>query len=169
MKRFRTIANLLVAGLLLGGLVACGGNAARSARNGSATERSSDKGSATAAPAGSKEKERKGRIITLSDKMLTEGGTDTLRFGHLGSGEIAVQRFWIENASAKPVVLVSTQRSCGCVSIDYDPQPIAPATSRKMEITFDSRGEYGWQLKRMDLFFSGAPKPIRLFIEADIE
>ena len=168
MKRFRTIANLLVAGLLLGGLVACGGNAARSVRNGSATERSADKGSA-AAPAGSKEKERKGRIITLSDKMLTEGGTDTLRFGHLGSGEIAVQRFWIENASAKPVVLVSTQRSCGCVSIDYDPQPIAPATSRKMEITFDSRGEYGWQLKRMDLFFSGAPKPIRLFIEADIE
>ncbi len=168
MKRFRTVANLLVAGLLLGGLVACGGNAARSARNGSATERSADKGSA-AAPADSKEKERKGRIITLSDKMLTEGGTDTLRFGHLGSGEIAVQRFWIENASAKPVVLVSTQRSCGCVSIDYDPQPIAPATSRKMEITFDSRGEYGWQLKRMDLFFSGAPKPIRLFIEADIE
>ena len=36
--------------------------------------------------------ERKGRIITLTDKILDTGGTDTVRFGRLGSGEIAVLR-----------------------------------------------------------------------------
>ena len=34
--------------------------------------------------------ERKGRIISLTDSILTTGGTDTVRFGRLGSGEIAV-------------------------------------------------------------------------------
>ena len=33
--------------------------------------------------------ERKGRIITLTDKILDTGGTDTVRFGRLHSGEIA--------------------------------------------------------------------------------
>ena len=33
--------------------------------------------------------ERKGRIISLTDSILTTGGTDTVRFGRLGSGEIA--------------------------------------------------------------------------------
>ena len=36
--------------------------------------------------------ERKGRIISLTDSILTTGGTDTVRFGRLGSGEIAVLR-----------------------------------------------------------------------------
>ena len=35
--------------------------------------------------------ERKGRIISLTDSILTTGGTDTVRFGRLGSGEIAVR------------------------------------------------------------------------------
>ena len=30
--------------------------------------------------------ERKGRIISLTDSILTTGGTDTVRFGRLGSG-----------------------------------------------------------------------------------
>ena len=38
--------------------------------------------------------ERKGRIISLTDSILTTGGTDTVRFGRLGSGEIAVLRLW---------------------------------------------------------------------------
>ena len=39
--------------------------------------------------------ERKGRIISLTDSILTTGGTDTVRFGRLGSGEIAVLRLWL--------------------------------------------------------------------------
>ena len=97
------------------------------------------------------------------------GSSDTLRFGRLGSGEIAVLRFQLENTSAKPLVILSTQRSCGCISLDHDAQPLAPGQARTLEMTFDSRGEYGWQLKRMDLILSGARKPLRIFVEADIE
>ena len=116
-----------------------------------------------------KRKPFRGRIIAISDSVLMHGSTDTLRFGRLGSGEIAVLRFQLENTSAKPLVILSTQRSCGCISLDHDAQPLAPGQARTLEMTFDSRGEYGWQLKRMDLILSGAQKPLRIFVEADIE
>lgn len=116
-----------------------------------------------------KRKPFRGRIIAVSDSVLMHGSTDTLRFGRLGSGEIAVLRFQLENASAKPLVILSSQRSCGCISLDHDAQPIAPGQARTLEMTFDSRGEYGWQLKRMDLILAGARKPLRIFVEADIE
>lgn len=120
-------------------------------------------------PAKGNRKPFRGRIITLTDSLLVHGGSDTLRFGRLGSGEIAVQRFRIENASTKPLVLVSTQRSCGCISLDHDNQPLAPGRQLTLDMTFDSRGEYGWQLKRMDLIFAGARKPLRIYVEADVE
>ena len=116
-----------------------------------------------------KRKPFRGRIIAISDSVLMHGSTDTLRFGRLGSGEIAVLRFQLENTSAKPLVILSPQRSCGCISLDHDAQPLAPGQARTLEMTFDSRGEYGWQLKRMDLILSGAQKPLRIFVEADIE
>ena len=116
-----------------------------------------------------KRKPFRGRIIAVSDSVLMHGSTDTLRFGRLGSGEIAVLRFQLENASAKPLVILSSQRSCGCISLDHDAQPLAPGQARTLEMTFDSRGEYGWQLKRMDLILAGARKPLRIFVEADIE
>ena len=143
--RFITPGSL--AGVLLALLTACGGRAPRPVES-------------TA---------QKGRTIAITDSTIRHGGTDTIRFGHLGSGEIAVQRAWIENASAKPVVILSVRRSCGCTSLDVDKQPLAPGESRKMEITFDSRGQYGWQLKNLDLILAGAPKPLRLLIEADVD
>ena len=174
MQACRILRRILIAGLLPALITACGPNNTRRSQAGmdAASEAvGSANGAAapgTAAPSSSKTP-HKGLIIALTDSMLVHGGTDTIRFGRLGSGEIAVLRFRIENTTAKPVVLLSTQRSCGCISLSYDAQPIAPAETRTMEMTFDSRGEFGWQLKRMDLFFAGAARPLRLFVEADIE
>ena len=100
--------------------------------------------------------ERKGRIISLTDSILTTGGTDTVRFGRLGSGEIAV-------------AVASYRRSCGCTTLEFDAQPIAPGDARQVTLTFDSRGERGWQLKALDITLAGGQRPLRLFVEADIK
>lgn len=113
--------------------------------------------------------ERKGRIIALTDTILDTGGTDTVRFGHLRSGEIALLRIWLANESARPVAIISYDRSCGCTALEFDSEPITPGDARQVSLSFDSRGERGWQLKRLDIRFAGAGKPFRLFIEADIE
>ena len=51
--------------------------------------------------------ERKGRIIALTDSILTAGGTDTVRFGRLGSGEIAQLRIWLANDASHPVAVAA--------------------------------------------------------------
>lgn len=112
---------------------------------------------------------RSGRIIALTDSVLRNGGSDTIRFGHLGSGEIALSRFRIENRTEKPVVVTSYRTSCGCTSLEFDKQPLPPGGTLPVEITFDSRGEHGWQLKSVELLIAGAPRTFRLLVEADID
>ena len=110
--------------------------------------------------------ERKGRIISLTDSILTTGGTDTVR---LGSGEIAVLRLWLANDASRPVAVASYRRSCGCTTLEFDSQPIAPGDAQQVTLTFDSRGEWGWQLKTLDIALAGGAKPLRLLVEADVE
>lgn len=112
---------------------------------------------------------RKGRIIAFTDEMLDAGGTDTVRFGHMRSGEIAIMRLWLENRASRPVAIASYDRSCGCTSLEYDAQPLTPGDAGQITLTFDSRGERGWQLKTLDIRLGGAGKPLRLFVEADVE
>lgn len=114
-------------------------------------------------------RERKGRIITLTDEILAAGGTDTVRFGRMRSGEIAVLRLWLANEAAKPVAVVSYDRSCGCTTLEFDTQPITPGDARQVTLSFDSRGEKGWQLRTLDVRLAGAVRPLRLFVEADVE
>ena len=113
--------------------------------------------------------ERKGRIIALTDSILTTGGTDTVRFGRLGSGEIAQLQLWLANDASRPVAVASYRRSCGCTTLEFDSQPIAPGDARQVTLTFDSRGEWGWQLKTLDIALAGGAKPLRLLVEADVE
>ena len=100
---------------------------------------------------------RKGRIIAVTDTILDTGGTDTVRFGRMHSGEVAVLR------------LTRYDRNCGCTTLGYDAQPITPGDAQQVSLTFDARGEWGWQLKTLDIAFAGGRKPLRLFIEAEVE
>ena len=111
----------------------------------------------------------KGRIIRLTDRTLETGGSDTVRFGHLRSGEIAVVQLWLANQTTQPIILSDYRSSCGCTTLDFDTQPIRPGEAQRLALTFDSRGEWGWQLKSVDLFVAGSNRPFRLFVEADVE
>lgn len=92
-----------------------------------------------------------------------------MRFGRLGSGEIAVLRLWLATTRAVPWPSPPTGRSCGCTTLEFDAQPIAPGDARQVTLTFDSRGERGWQLKALDITLAGGQRPLRLFVEADIK
>lgn len=114
------------------------------------------------------EKSANALTIRLSDSLIRQGISDTLRFGRLHSGEIAHLDFWIENRTPKPVVPLMVKRTCGCTDLEYDPKPIAPREERRCRVVFDSRGIYGWQLKLIDLRLAGYERPVRLFVEADV-
>ncbi len=110
-----------------------------------------------------------GRTIVVTDSLLRTGGTDTLRFGRLREGETGLQRLRFENAATHPLTIVSLTRSCGCTTLEYDAEPIAPGSARRATLFFDTRGQQGWQLKNLDIAFAGAARPLRLLIEAEVE
>ena len=111
----------------------------------------------------------KGQIIRLTDAILAAGGSDTVRFGRLHTGEIAVVQLWIANQTKHPILLSDYRRSCGCTMLEFDTQPIRAGEAQCVSLTFDSRGEWGWQLKTVDLIVTGANRPLRLYVEAEIE
>ena len=112
---------------------------------------------------------RNAHAIILRDSLLERGMTDTIRFGHLYSGEIAHIDFWIENQTTKPVVPLMVKRTCGCTDLEYERQPIAPGEDRRCRMIFDTRGIYGWQLKVIDLKLGGVDRTVRIMVEADVE
>ncbi len=112
---------------------------------------------------------RHGQQIEITDSLLACGGADTVRFGRMHEGEIAVKRIWLVNRTATPVVPLDYDRTCGCTTLDFDRRPIRPDSAARVEIRFDSRGEWGWQMKRVDVKLSGQRQPFRLYVEADIE
>ncbi len=113
--------------------------------------------------------ERKGRTIVITDFVAAQGGTDTVRFGRMHSGEIGRLPLWIENASGRAAAILSYERSCGCTTLEYDAEPLAPGEARRVSLTLDTRGQKGWMLKTVDLRLAGTERPLRIFVEAEVE
>lgn len=107
--------------------------------------------------------------ITVTPELLREGASDTLRFGRLHKGEVAVKTLRIENGCEKPVVPLRHATSCGCVTLDYARRPIAPEASGDVRFEFDSRGEQGWQMKLIEFYFADSARPLKLYVEAEVE
>lgn len=118
---------------------------------------------------------RKGEVVHVADilhvdsTVMAEGASDTLRLGRMRQGEKAVKRLRIENGCSKPVVIVRHSTSCGCVVPEYERRPIPAGGSADIVFTFDSQGEYGWQMKLLDFYLSSAARPLKIYVEAEVE
>lgn len=95
--------------------------------------------------------------------------TDTIRFGRMHEGEIAVKQLVFKNSTPQPIVIKGYERTCGCTTLDHDNQPLMPGEERAVSLTFDARGAWGWQLKALTLQLAGPVTSHRLVVEADIE
>lgn len=147
--RMRSFAPLLCLLTLLG--TACGG-----------------RGSATAgAPA--REEAPIGQTIVLTDSTARTSGGDTVRFGLMQSGEIAVKPLVLHNRTERPLLLTGTTQNCGCVSLEYDTRPIQAGERRAARLCFDARGLTGWQFKAIDLHVAGMERTVRLYVDVDVE
>ena len=113
--------------------------------------------------------EHAGQSVEFTDSLLTVGVTDTLHFGRMRSGEIAVKSLVIKNSTSEPLVILRHETTCHCATITYTKQPLMPEGQSEIRFEFDSRGAYGWQMKLANFYIAGAERPLRVFIEAEIE
>lgn len=67
-----------------------------------------------------------GPTLEISDETLTEGTSDTIRFGRLHSGETGIKRFRLQNTSSRTWVVARYEVSCECVTPEFDRRPLKP-------------------------------------------
>lgn len=92
---------------------------------------------------------------------------DTIKMGRLMEGEVVQAQFILQNNSDKPLVIASTVTGCGCTAVKYDTAPIMPNKSTEFTITFDSKDQYGKQLKTIEIISADA-HVARIMLECDV-
>ena len=109
------------------------------------------------------------RSVVVSDSLLLCGGADTVRLGRLHEGEQARVNLRLRNETSRPMVILQHELTCGCIALEYDRKPVMPSESLSLQVDFDTRGLYGWQLKLFRLRPAGAREPLRIYVEAEVE
>ncbi len=112
---------------------------------------------------------QKAQKIVISDTTTAQIGADTIRFGRLNSGEIAQKVVWVENQTQKPLVVLGYSVDCACTTIEHSTKPINPTYATPLKVTFNTRGQRGWLVKRIDVTHSGSKRPLQLFVECEVE
>lgn len=121
------------------------------------------------APKSQERSEPLGKVVVITDSLLLHGGADTLRLGVLRSGEQARTRLNLRNETSQPMLLLGEELTCGCIALDYERKPVAKSEHLPLQVDFDSRGLYGWQLKLFYLHLHGAAHPLKIYVEAELE
>ena len=65
---------------------------------------------------------------------------DTINFGRVRTGEVVSRTFALHNTTQRPMAVVGTQTSCGCLWLDYDKAAMPAGAKLAVEMTFDSAG-----------------------------
>ncbi len=110
-----------------------------------------------------------GKVVVVTDSLLLHGGCDTLRVGSLHSGEQARLTLNLKNQTPEPMVLLGEELTCGCIRLSYENKPVMAGGYLPLQVDFDSRGLWGWQLKLFYLHLHGAREPLKIYLEAELE
>jgi hypothetical protein len=76
------------------------------------------------------------QAIDLSDTAKV----DTLDFGVVKTGEVLSRQVALTNSGEAPVVVASTETSCGCLRLEYPTVPIEKGKKVVAEMWFDAAG-----------------------------
>ena len=89
-------------------------------------------------------------------------------FGKLKAGEIATYAFQFKNIGTVPLVISKADTDCGCVQVVFPEKPVAIGASAYLDVTFNSSGEVGKQLKTITIV-ANTEKPMQFYITADVK
>jgi len=90
-------------------------------------------------------------------------------FGEIIIGEKVNHRFKYKNIGKGELKITETIADCGCSSVKIKKKMIKANEESYIEITFDSRGFHGLQIKKVEVFTNASNKPIDLIISANVE
>lgn len=90
-------------------------------------------------------------------------------FGSLKAGEIVSFTFVFRNSGTRFLTITKVETDCGCTVVNIPEKKIAPGQQGQIEVTYNTAGEVGKQLKTITVF-SDADKPEKqLFFTANVD
>lgn len=104
------------------------------------------------------------QCITLSDNTKI----DTIDFGKVRSGEILERNIAFENTSNKPLLIITTDTSCGCLELDYIKEPLASGKKTGAVMRFYSSGYNYFVPRAFYIVTSASMMPKKLVVTAEI-
>lgn len=115
-------------------------------------------------PAG--EQPVKSEALLPTEAMQFE--TESHDFGILKAGEKTSYSFVFTNSGDQPIQIKNAKPDCGCLSVQFGNNPVKPGGKGMVEVIFDSAGEFGRQLKNIEIEWNG--KELKhLIIFAEVE
>jgi hypothetical protein len=84
------------------------------------------------------------------------------------SGEVVRYDARVRNVGSEPLVITDVSTSCGCTTLEYDKQPIAPGDEGRVSFRFDSGGMSGLQRKLVEIETSAGTRPFKVMLEAEV-
>ncbi len=78
--------------------------------------------------------------------------------------------FVVKNTGNAPLVITRVVASCGCTTLNFDKEPIAPGKTAKINVTFDPKGRpLGQTVKTVAVYSNGKDGSFILRLKSVIE
>jgi len=89
-------------------------------------------------------------------------------FGSVKAGEIVVFSFVFKNEGTKTLTITGFDSGCGCTEVNIPSKSVAPGQEGIIEVTYNSAGEVGNQLKTITIFSNAETPRKEIYIRASV-
>ncbi len=113
------------------------------------------------------EQEAESKEFTGTPEITFEN--DFFDLGPLQSGEIASVYLTFTNTGNGLLVVQDVKTTCGCTATDWNKAPVKPGEKERIEITFDSSGLSGKQVKNITIQTNADERPAVITLTAEIK
>jgi len=94
--------------------------------------------------------------------------TEMHDFGHLQAGEKLSFGFVFKNTGDGPILIKNVETDCGCIVAKIQQKQVNQGESGVVEVTFDSAGLFGRQLKTVEILWNSKElKHLVIFAEVE--
>ena len=83
-------------------------------------------------------------------------------------GEVVQHLFKFKNTGKSPLIIRTTQTSCGCTASEFSKEPVAPNAEGTIKVTFNSTGKPGDFQKTINVIANTIPNETKLLIIGDV-
>ncbi|MGI6719232.1 MAG: DUF1573 domain-containing protein [Bacteroidales bacterium] len=90
-------------------------------------------------------------------------------FGDILTGETIKYSFKFKNTGKGDLIISAVKATCGCTIPKFSTDPVKPGGEGYIDVTFDSKGIFGFQNKSITVVTNTIPNSYNLYLRANVK